>query len=95
MATRFQGDRGLLVIPDVAGTPMDPSGYTPLDRSTAGDMRTQVVFDATIPVGVTFRERADAVAPEYADVDATALLSPLGMVAPTPWPVESPSAVSA
>ena len=76
LATRFQGDRDLFVAPYVSGTPMDPSSYTLQDRYTAGDLRTQVGFDATIPVGIPFRERADQVGAGFADLDIDTVIAP-------------------
>src|SRR5262249_26520192 len=42
LATRFQGDRDLLVVPYVSGTPMDPSSYALDTRYVGGELRTQV-----------------------------------------------------
>jgi 2,5-furandicarboxylate decarboxylase 1 len=85
LATRFQGDRDLFVMPNVSGTEMDPSSYTLHDRWTPGDLRTQVGFDATLPVGVPFRERADQVGQAFASLDAEALLAPADLERSTPW----------
>jgi 2,5-furandicarboxylate decarboxylase 1 len=92
LATRFQGDRDMFVVPDVSGTPMDPSSYTLQDRWTPGDLRTQIGFDATIPVGVPFRERADQVGPQFAHMDLEAVSGPPGTARPNPWrsPVREP-----
>lgn len=85
LATRFQGDRDLLVAPYVSGTTMDPSSYTLQDRNTPGDLRTQVAFDATLPVGVPFRERADHVGAEFAALDLDRVLAPADVTRSTPW----------
>jgi 2,5-furandicarboxylate decarboxylase 1 len=85
LATRFQADRDLLVVPYVSGTSMDPSSYSLDSRATVGEMRTQVAFDATIPVGRPFRERADAVAPRFASCEPETLLVPADEVRPAPW----------
>jgi 2,5-furandicarboxylate decarboxylase 1 len=65
LTTRFQGDRDLIVVPNVAGTEMDPSSYSLTERFAEGQLRTQVGFDATKPVGVPFRERADILGSPY------------------------------
>jgi 2,5-furandicarboxylate decarboxylase 1 len=85
LATRFEGDRDLFVIPYVSGTEEDPSSYTLKDRYVPGDLRTQVGFDATVPLGVPFRERADQVGPQFADMDVEAMLAPLDPTRSTPW----------
>jgi 3-polyprenyl-4-hydroxybenzoate decarboxylase len=85
LATRFQGDRDLFVVPNVSGTEMDPSSYTLHDRWTPGGLRTQVGFDATLPVGVPFRERADHVSQPFASLDVEALLAPADVERSTPW----------
>jgi UbiD family decarboxylase len=43
MATRFQGDRDLIIIPDVRGQPIDPS-------SREGFLTTKIGIDATKPL---------------------------------------------
>lgn len=85
LATRFQGDRDLFVMPNVSGTEMDPSSYTLHDQWTPGELRTQVGFDATLPVGVPFRERADRVSQRFAELDVEALLEPTEVERLTPW----------
>jgi 2,5-furandicarboxylate decarboxylase 1 len=87
LATRFQGDRDLFVAPYVSGTSMDPSSYTLDDRYSPGELRTQIGFDATLPVGVRFRERADQVGPSFADMDVDAVLAPGDTLRPAPWRV--------
>jgi UbiD family decarboxylase len=42
IATRFQGDRDLIIIPDVRGQPIDPS-------SKEGFLTTKIGMDATRP----------------------------------------------
>jgi 2,5-furandicarboxylate decarboxylase 1 len=85
MTTRFQGDRDLIVIPYVAGTSMDPSSYTLEERYVPGDLRTQVGFDATMPVSVPFRERADIVGADFAELDLGAYLESASDSSPAPW----------
>jgi 2,5-furandicarboxylate decarboxylase 1 len=85
LATRFQGDRDMFVMPCVSGTTMDPSSYTMHDRWTPGELRTQVGFDATLPVGVPFRERADQVGPQFADMVVEELLARRDPSRPVPW----------
>ena len=50
LATRFQADRGLIVVPNMTGTSLDPS--SPDGTSTA-----KVGFDCTKPLGKPFAER--------------------------------------
>jgi UbiD family decarboxylase len=50
LAMRFQGDHGLIVLPGVTGSPLDPS-------SRDGVTTTKVGFDCTKPVGEAFAER--------------------------------------
>jgi 2,5-furandicarboxylate decarboxylase 1 len=85
LATRFQADRDLFVMPHVSGTTMDPSSYSLHDRWTPGDLRTQMGLDATLPVGVPFRERADHVGPQFADMDIEAVAAPRDPSRATPW----------
>jgi 2,5-furandicarboxylate decarboxylase 1 len=85
LATRFQADRDMFVMPHVSGTTMDPSSYSLHDRWTPGDLRTQMGLDATLPVGVPFRERADQVGPQFADMDIEAVAAPRDPSRATPW----------
>lgn len=85
LATRFQGDRDLIVVPYVSGLAMDPSSYGMSARYDGGSVRTQVGFDATMPVGVSFRERADRVGPEFSALDVGALLTARDRSYRTPW----------
>jgi 3-polyprenyl-4-hydroxybenzoate decarboxylase len=69
LATRFQGDRDMIVIPNShvpAG--VDPSSYGPLDRNQPGSLTTKVGFDATRSVEAEFPARADLVPEEFADI---------------------------
>jgi len=50
LATRFQGDRGLVIINGITGSPLDPS-------SEDGFTTSKVGFDCTKPVGKPFAER--------------------------------------
>jgi 2,5-furandicarboxylate decarboxylase 1 len=50
LATRFQGDRGLVLIPGITGSPLDPS-------SEDGFTTCKVGFDCTKPLGKAFAER--------------------------------------
>lgn len=85
LATRFQGDRDMFVAPYVSGTTMDPSSYTLQDRYSPGGLRTQVGFDATVPVGVPFRRRADQIGEQFASLQLDALLAPEDAERPRPW----------
>jgi 2,5-furandicarboxylate decarboxylase 1 len=68
LATRFQADRDMIVVPYTAGTSMNPSSYTWQDRDVVGELTTQVGLDATIPRSVRFPERADSIADEFAGI---------------------------
>lgn len=85
LTTRFQGDRDLIVVPNVSGTSMDPSSYTLVDRFEVGELRTQVGFDATKPVGVPFRERADIVGSPYDAIDLEDYVAPGENRTRPPW----------
>jgi UbiD family decarboxylase len=50
LAWRFQGDRGLVLLPHMNGTPLDPS-------SPDGNLTCKVGFDCTKPFGRPFAER--------------------------------------
>jgi 2,5-furandicarboxylate decarboxylase 1 len=50
LATRFQGDRDLTVIPNFLGGQLNPITYG-LDRAEKGPMETKLIFDCTKPVG--------------------------------------------
>jgi len=49
LATRFQGDKDLVIKPDQPGSSLDPSGKHEPGKKT---LTTKVGFDATIPTGV-------------------------------------------
>lgn len=85
LSTRFQADRDLFVAPYVSGTTMDPSSYTLTDRYKPGDLRTQVGFDATLPISQPFRERADEVAVRFRTIDLDATVAPADLGRKTPW----------
>lgn len=50
LATRFQADRGLVTLPGMTGSPLDPS-------SQDGTIACKVGFDCTKPLGKPFAER--------------------------------------
>jgi 2,5-furandicarboxylate decarboxylase 1 len=85
LTTRFQGDRDLIVVPNVSGTSMDPSSYTLDDRFAVGELRTQVGFDATKPVSLPFRERADIVGSPYDAIDLEEYVVSDDEPAAAPW----------
>jgi 2,5-furandicarboxylate decarboxylase 1 len=85
LTTRFQGDRDLIVAPYVAGTSMDPSSYTLEERHVPGEIRTQVGFDATMPVSLPFRERADLLGADFKNLDLDAYAASTSESATTPW----------
>jgi 2,5-furandicarboxylate decarboxylase 1 len=49
IATRFQADIGLSIIPHALGGHLNPSAYA-LDRTKHGVMETKLILDATIPM---------------------------------------------
>ena len=56
MATRLEGDKGITIIPEVAGANLDPSGYDETHLKW-GPMNTKVIIDATKPVDLPFATR--------------------------------------
>jgi len=50
LATRFQADRGLVTLPGMTGSPLDPS-------SADGRLVCKAGFDCTKPIGKPFAER--------------------------------------
>jgi 2,5-furandicarboxylate decarboxylase 1 len=67
LATRFQGDRGLVVVNGITGSPLDPS-------SEDGHTTSKVGFDCTKPLGKDFAERL-ALPPEVmARIDPAEIL---------------------
>jgi len=78
LATRFQADRGMVTLPGMTGSPLDPS-------SQDGTISCKVVFDCTKPLGKVFAERL-SIPPEVA-----AKIDPLEIVGRERWekiPVE-------
>jgi len=63
MATRFQGDKDMIVIPDSPGSSLDPSGKHEKGKKT---LTTKIGFDATIPADVD-KKKYEAV--KYKKVD--------------------------
>jgi 2,5-furandicarboxylate decarboxylase 1 len=53
LATRFQADRDLTVMPNFLGGQLNPITYG-LDRSEKGPLETKLIFDCTKPAGVDF-----------------------------------------
>lgn len=69
MATRFQGDRDMMVFPDSPGSSLDPSGvHVPGEKSRT----TKIGFDCTIPWGA---DPAKFHKGRYQDVDLDRYLS--------------------
>ena len=56
IATHFQADRDLAIIPNAMGAHLDPSAYGEV-RTEPGPMTTKTVIDATRPVTLPFAER--------------------------------------
>ncbi len=50
LATRFQADQGLVLLPGMTGSPLDPS-------SADGTLTCKAGFDCTKPLGKPFAER--------------------------------------
>lgn len=73
IATRFQGDRDLVVINDSQGSKLDPS-----TRSGVG---TKIGFDATVPLDCPPMKFKRIKVPGEDAVDLDAVLQPIG----TPW----------
>jgi 2,5-furandicarboxylate decarboxylase 1 len=66
MATRFQADRQMKVIPNAMGAHLNPTAYG-FDRMEKGPMETKVIFDCTKPAPpVPFANKARA-KPELVD----------------------------
>lgn len=59
IATRTQIDRDTFLIPDAAGSRLDPSAYTLGNRTERGEVNTKWAIDATKPVGGGFPELAE------------------------------------
>lgn len=69
IATRFQGDRDLFVLPGSHCTALDPSSYSLTDRHATTGLTTKLGLDATTPVEVAFAERADTLSEDYRLLD--------------------------
>ncbi len=72
LATRFQADRGLMLLPGITGSPLDPSSFDGSTTCKAG-------FDCTKPLGKPFAERLGI--PD----DVLKSFDPLEIVNPTRW----------
>ena len=76
LATRFQGDRDLFLLPGSQATALDPSSYGLVDRHVSTGMTTKMGFDATMPVEVPFAERADTISEEFQHLDLSEYVDP-------------------
>jgi len=65
MATRFQGDKDMIVIPDQPGSSLDPSGKHEEGKKT---LTTKIGFDATIPSDVD-KKKYEVVKYKKVDID--------------------------
>ena len=65
MATRFQGDKDMVVIPNSPGSSLDPSGKHEKGKKT---LTTKIGFDATIPSDVD-KKKYDVVKYKKVDMD--------------------------
>ena len=65
MATRFQGDKDMVVIPDSPGSSLDPSGKHEEGKKT---LTTKIGFDATIPSDVD-KKKYEVVKYKKVDID--------------------------
>ncbi len=71
IATRTQPDRAIFMIPEAAGSWLDPSSYTIVSRAERGLLNTKWAIDATKPLAIPFQERAE-VAPGWEKIDLDA-----------------------
>jgi 2,5-furandicarboxylate decarboxylase 1 len=69
MAVRLRPDRDLVVIPRVRGYHEDPSSYSLGSSDEGGRLTTKLGYDATVPIGGHFPERADSLPSRYAGLD--------------------------
>jgi len=65
MATRFQGDKDMVVMPDQPGSSLDPSGKHEKGKKT---LTTKIGFDATIPFDVD-KKKYEVVKYKKVDID--------------------------
>jgi len=65
MATRFQGDKDMIVMPDQPGSSLDPSGKHEKGKKT---LTTKIGFDATIPSDVD-KKKYEVVKYKKVDID--------------------------
>lgn len=72
LATRFQADTGLLTLPGMTGSPLDPS-------SPDGQIACKAGFDCTKPLGKPFAERLDI--PD----EVRKALNPLEIISKDKW----------
>ena len=56
IATTFEADRDLTIIPNAMGSHLNPSAYGEV-RAESGPMNTKVIIDATRPVSLQFENR--------------------------------------
>ena len=66
IATRFQGDKDLIIKPDQPGSSLDPSGKHEEGKKT---LTTKIGIDATIPVDVD-KKKYEVVQYKKVDLDA-------------------------
>jgi len=67
LATRFQADRGLVMLPGVTGSPLDPS-------SPDGRLVCKAGFDCTKPMGKPFAERLSISSEVLARIDPVKII---------------------
>jgi 2,5-furandicarboxylate decarboxylase 1 len=81
LATRFQADRDIVVVPNMRGYAEDPSGYF-IDADHAhGRVTTKIGYDATLVLGGDFPDPADVPPSQYPDIDgADYVINPLNGV---------------
>ena len=70
IATRSQGDRGLVISPETFVCLLDPSAYSSASRNIKGAINTKMGIDATWPTGFPRAERCE-VDPRWKDVKLT------------------------
>jgi 2,5-furandicarboxylate decarboxylase 1 len=69
LATRFQADRDIIVVPNVRGYAEDPSGYFIDAERAYGRVTTKIGYDATTVLGGDFPVPADVPASQYFDIE--------------------------
>lgn len=75
LATRFQADRDIIVVPNMRGYAEDPSGYFIDAEQAHGRVTTKIGYDATTVLGGDFPVPADVPASKYSAINVTDYVS--------------------